>query len=182
MAPVLQNQLTHCSPLPGGPIGSDAFFVAAFDWSVRAASDREVASKLTTLCRDVAIPLGREARNRQRTPEASQHDAAVRIAAEMEARFPERADDEPLLAVHLLTWLTAMALVSRGLNWQLPFIWQESQLLEAAVALQETAPRLLEHDITKLCLIEAIVAARARSDASASPHDGATEWHSIQDS
>jgi hypothetical protein len=100
--------------------------------------------------------------------------------AEMLVRFPERADDEPLLAVHLLTWLTATALVSRGLNWQLPFIWQESKLLETALALLEVAPRLLEHDITKLCLIQALVSAKARTEIKPEPTDGETECHSIQ--
>ena len=180
MAHILRHQLALCSPLPSGPIDGDAFLLAGFDWAVRAAADRTTTAKLAALCQDVALPLGREALKELRNTEASQHNGVVRIAAEMTARFPERPSEDPLLAVHLLTWITATSLVFRGFNWPLPFIWQESEMLETALALQEVAPRLLEHDITKVCLIQALVSAKARTEVKPEPTDGETECHSIQ--
>ena len=176
-AQILRDQLGLCSPLPGGPIGGDAFMAACFDWAIRAASDTSVAARLSDLCRRFAIPLAREASARM-NEEPDSGDASCRVSAEMLVRWHNRADDEPLLAVHLMTWLTALALVWRGLARPLPFLWQESKVLETALVLYDCAPRLLEHDIAKVCLIETMVAAKvtaSHDDGEPDLEDGETD-------
>ena len=162
MSHTLRELRALCSPFPTGPIGGDAFQVAAFDWAERAASDPAVRTRLADLCASNALPLAREALRDFGTAATPANDGAVRILAELQARVPTRSEDSPLLAVHLLSWITAMGLVYRGFNWPLPFMWSESKTLETALALQELAPRLLEHDITKICAIQALVSARDR--------------------
>jgi hypothetical protein len=159
-ADIVRAWLEHCSPLPSGPIGGDAFIAACFDWAVRAGSDRQILMRLTDMCAGVAMPRAREASAKLREGALDKSEASDRIVAELLARGDHRVELEPLLAMHQLTWMTAMALIWRGLGRPLPFMWSEADMVGTALALNECAPRLLEHDLVKICAIESLAAAR----------------------
>ena len=156
-ADTLRSVMEFCRPLPSSAIGAEAFEDAAFEWTLRCAADPVASERLSQLCLGV-LPVARAVCVNEYEV-SDRRTAKYRITQELKHRWSRFAADEPLLAVHLATWLAAMTLVWRGLSRSLPFIWPEAQLIETALVLQELAPKLLAHDLVKVCAIEAIVAA-----------------------
>jgi hypothetical protein len=139
-------------PLPASPIGDEAFQEAGFDWAIRAARYREVAEDLSKICQE----------HRDLAGEALRREDHVRVNVfrwrairELKDRWHRDIPDNPLLGVHLISWLVALGLVWRGRGQVVPFFLPEDRLIELAGQLNSLAPRLLEYDLQVVCALEA---------------------------
>lgn len=143
----------QCSYLPGSPISLDAFQEACFDWCIRAATDIEYRDELTELCRIHAISINNEVEARRFSAD---NPTQWRVSRELKARWDRRASDEPLFAVNFLVWAVALALIWRGMGHITPFPIRDDHLTSLAIRIQDLTPRLFEHDLLKVCAIEAL--------------------------
>ncbi|HYD48142.1 MAG TPA: hypothetical protein VEB21_07340 [Terriglobales bacterium] len=143
-----------CSPLPSSPIGEDAFQQACLAWTLRAAADVSLCAQLEEVCREFALPCESAARAIE---DAKPHELARwRCLRELQARWIGNAVEEPLFAVNYLVWLVAMGNVWTSVKRWLPFNMRRADIQTLTLKLLDLTPELLEHDLVKVCAIEAL--------------------------
>ena len=150
---VLRSIRAHCSQLPNSPINLDAFQEACFEWCIRAASDLVYREELRNLCAKWVIPIGDELSSRNYTGD---NPAQWRALRELKNRWDTDAAGEPLYAVNFLVWIVALALIWRGMGRIAPLQIRENELGDLSLRIFELTPALFEHDLLKLCAIEAV--------------------------
>lgn len=156
---ILKSLEAHCKPYPTSPIGPEAFQAACFEWAIAAAEQPGRRDALSELCVEVAA-LAWHVGNANDA--SAEWRSFGRLRAELKARtYP--LSEQPLMTVHRATWLVASTLVSRSLGQQF-VACPPHQLRRLSTSLHDLAPRLLAHDLMKVCAIEALLAAKA-SDA-----------------
>lgn len=158
---VLDAIHAHCLQLPGSPISDEAFSECCFMWARRVAEDPERRRALVELCQEVGLAI---AGDLERSSPSPRSKAECRILRELRARWFPNAWGEPLFAVNYLTWGVALATIWRGAGRMVPFSLREEVLEDAALGLLDLAPELFEHDLLKVCAIEAMDRTRELND------------------
>ena len=150
---VLEAIQAYCSRLPSSPISPEAFQDACFQWCLRAVGNITYRDELKELCREWAVRVADDVASR-RVPDMS--PAQWRALCELRSRWYPNAQVEPLYAVNYLAWAVALAVIWRGLARNAPFTIREGELADLSLRIFELIPELLEHDLVKMCAIEAL--------------------------
>jgi hypothetical protein len=150
---VLEAIQAYCSRLPSSPISPEAFQDACFQWCLRAVGNITYRDELKELCREWAVRVADDVSSR-RIPDMS--PAQWRALCELRSRWYPNAQVEPLYAVNYLAWAVALAVIWRGLARNAPFTIREGELADLSLRIFELIPELLEHDLVKICAIEAL--------------------------
>ncbi len=143
--------------LPSSAVAPEAFQAACFEWSIHAASDPDCRAQLENLCYDYAIPFADDLFAFQHPPGSTPE---WRARDELKHRWLPNAKLERLMAVPFLSLAIATNLIWRGMGRPSLFSIGEECLVDLAVTFHELAPKLLEHDLTKVCAIEALERSR----------------------